>query len=284
VLATAATVAAVAVLSGGPGTTDAGPGFSDRTTATGKPSTDAGTGDRVAVPVYFVGGTSHGPRLFSEHHTDSGSPRVAALQQAVDGSAEDPDYRSFWPAGTRVEAVRVDESKPGSPVVVELGGADLADRPAGVSPAQAELSVQQLLWTLRAGTGQPASVEIRVAGRPTSTLLGVPTGRQLTARSADAALAQVQVTSPADGATVHSPFTVDGKAAAFEANVQWELKQGATVVRRGFTTAEECCTLSPFSFTVQAPPGSYTLVVHDEDVSGGEGLPPWQDTKQITVE
>ena len=35
-----------------------------------------------------------------------------------------------------------------------------------------------------------------------------------------------------------SPFTVTGKAAAFEGNVQWELKQGATVVRRGFTTAE----------------------------------------------
>ena len=97
-------------------------------------------------------------------------------------------------------------------------------------------------------------------------------------------LAQVQIASPADGAAVDaSPFTVTGRAAAFEANVQWELMQGDTVVKRGFTTAEECCTLAPYSFEVTAPPGTYTLVVHDEDPSGGEGLAPWQDTKEITV-
>jgi hypothetical protein len=88
--------------------------------------------------------------------------------------------------------------------------------------------------------------------------------------------------SPADGATVSSPFAVSGKATAFEGNVQWELKQGATVVRRGFTTAEVCCTLSPYSFKVSAPPGTYTLVVHDEDV--GEGPPPAHDTVQVTVQ
>jgi hypothetical protein len=97
-------------------------------------------------------------------------------------------------------------------------------------------------------------------------------------------LASVSIGSPTDGATVHSPFTVEGRAAAFEANVQWELKQGDTVVRKGFTTAEECCTLAPYSFAVDAPPGTYTLVVHDEDASGGEGLPPAEDTKDVVVE
>ena len=65
--------------------------------------------------------------------------------------------------------------------------------------------------------------------------------------------------------------------------MQWELMQGDTVVKRGFTTAEECCTLAPYSFEVTAPARHYTLVVHDEDPSGGEGLAPWQDTKEITV-
>ena len=41
--------------------------------------------------------------------------------------------------------------------------------------------------------------------------------------------------------------------------------------------------MSPYSFTVDAPPGSYTLVVHDTDPSGGEGLAPWRDTKDVTV-
>jgi hypothetical protein len=56
------------------------------------------------------------------------------------------------------------------------------------------------------------------------------------------------------------------------------------VVKQGFTTAEECCTLSPYSFEVTAPPGSYTLVVHDEDASGGaEGAGQVEDTKRIVV-
>jgi hypothetical protein len=96
-------------------------------------------------------------------------------------------------------------------------------------------------------------------------------------------LAQVWVTSPSDGSTVHSPFTVEGVAASFEANVQWELRQGDVVVTRGYTTGQQCCTMAPYSFQVTAPPGEYTLVVHDEDASGEhpEGL--WQDTKRVIV-
>jgi hypothetical protein len=94
--------------------------------------------------------------------------------------------------------------------------------------------------------------------------------------------AKLFISTPAGGATVSSPFTVSGKAAAYEGNVQWELEQGSTVVRRGFTTTKVCCTLSPYSFTVEAPPGTYTLVVHDEDV--GEGPPPARDAVQVTVQ
>jgi hypothetical protein len=65
--------------------------------------------------------------------------------------------------------------------------------------------------------------------------------------------------------------------------VVWELKQGSTVVKHGFTTAQECCTLSPYSFQVTAPAGDYTLVVHDTDESGA-GRPVDEDTREITVE
>ena len=38
---------------------------------------------------------------------------------------------------------------------------------------------------------------------------------------------------------------------------------------------------SPYSFAVTAPPGTYTLVVHDTDESGGGKVN--QDTKEVTV-
>jgi hypothetical protein len=63
----------------------------------------------------------------------------------------------------------------------------------------------------------------------------------------------------------------------------WQLRRGEEVFREGYTTAAECCTLSPYSFTVSAPPGTYTLVVQDTDVSDGEGVGVSEDTKEITV-
>lgn len=282
VLATAATIAAIAVLvNGGPGTTNADPGPA---------ATDRSTGvfdDSVLAPVYFVGTSGrHGPRLFEERQTfPDGEDHVAILQRAVDGAADDPDYGTSWPAGTTVTSVDPGPDRPTGTVVVDLTGAALADRPDGVTAEEALRSVQQLVWTVRTFAYAQSPVEILVDGRPTSSLLGIRVGSPVAAGSADDVLAQVQVTTPTDGATVSNPITVEGRAASFEANVQWELMQGDTVVKRGFTTAEECCTLSPFSFPIEAPPpGTYTLVVHDEDASGGEGLPPWEDTKEITVE
>ena len=99
-----------------------------------------------------------------------------------------------------------------------------------------------------------------------------------------AAAGTVKVTTPTEGAKVPTQFEVTGQAATFEANVVWELKQGEKTVRHGFTTARECCTLSPYKFSVNATPGDYTLVVHDTDESDGEGVGTSQDTKNITVQ
>jgi hypothetical protein len=151
-----------------------------------------------------------------------------------------------------------------------------------MSAADAELAVQQAIYTAQAAVGK-GQVPVRLVIEGDSThVLGIPAENPFTAGDPDA-LALVQVDSPSNGATVSSPFTVTGRANAFEANVAWELKQGDTVVEHGFTTAQECCTLAPYSFKVTAPPGSYTLVVHDTDESG-EGHPVNEDTKEITVQ
>lgn len=293
VLATAATIAAVAVLGGGPGTTDAAPGPATQPapgteTPQQKPddtATTAGAGaEPVTVAVYYVGDTGHGPRLFKElHRVTTDNPALAAARLAVEGTPDDPDYRSLWPAGTRVENVSLDGSGADGTAGIGLTGTDLARRPRDLTDREATLALQQVVYSVDDAIKAKVGFDWYLDGTREQSPLGQQPPRAAGAMSAEDTLAQVLVATPADGAVVDSPFTVTGEAAAFEANVQWELEQDGAVVQRGFTTAEECCTLSPYSFTVQAPPGTYTLVVHDEDPSGGEGLPPWQDTKQVTV-
>ncbi len=276
VLATAATIAAVAVLADGPGTTAARPGVATQPTG---PASTATERPGRSVTVYFVGRTSHGARLFPESYPEVDEVSVdQAVERSVTGSADDPDYGSLWPRGTTLQRAQLQ----GGVLSVDLSG-DVTERPSGMSEADAELALQQVVRTAQNATGSSLPVLFLLDGYPTPMLLGQATDRPVPT-SSDDLLAQVQVASPTDGARVTSPFTVTGSAAAFEANVQWELMQGDTVVKRGFTTAEECCTLSPYSFEVTAEPGTYTLVVHDEDASGGEGVPPWRDTKEITVE
>ncbi len=123
--------------------------------------------------------------------------------------------------------------------------------------------------------------EVHRARRACRQVLGVDTTRPVQRAGADSVLAPVLDHRPAEGATVPTQFQVTGQASTFEANVVWELKQGDRVVRNGFTTATECCTLSPYTFTVTAAPGDYTLVVHDTDESDGEGVGTSEDTKRV---
>jgi hypothetical protein len=247
--------------------------------ATGSPSTQPAV-PGAALPVYYVGDTTHGPRLYREFHAARGTNLEAeAVKDAVAGSPADPDYTSLWPRGADVQTVQ----KSGELIVVDLKGASLLhDRPAGMTPEQARLSVQQVIYTAQAGFQDRAPVQLLLDGRKSDAVLGVPTSEPLAQAAPEDVLAQVWIIDPGQDARVSSGFTVSGLAAAFEANVQWELKQGDKTVKDGFTTARECCTMSPYSFTVDAPPGDYTLVVHD-DASGGEGPGPWQDTKDISI-
>ncbi len=273
VVATAATVAAVVTLAQGLGSPAGGPPTvtEDRSTAASGPD----------VLVYFVGATPSGPRLFAERHPAPSRALAldAAVTEAVVGSAADVDYHSPWPSGTTMERAQLSDGV----LSVDLSG-PVAGRPSGTTPDEAAMALQQLVFTAQAAVGEQLPVTFLLDGRPTATLLGEPTSRPVPAAPADDTLSSVSVTVPGEGATVARRFTVSGRAAAFEANVQWELVRDGVVVKRGFATAAECCTLSPYSFTVQAPPGSYLLRVHDEDPSGGEGIAPTQDTKHITVQ
>lgn len=306
VVATAATIAAVTVLSddespvAGPD-----PDFAATGSATPEPSEHASeppsstpspaaaassqapapTSSMETVPVYYTGDTTRGPRLYREFHrteVTDGDTLDAALSEAVATSPDDPDYRTDWPAGTNAQG-----SFDGETITVTLGGdpeVPLRGRPGGMSAAQAQMAVEQLVYTAQAAVQERAPVQFLLFGERTDTLLGVPVSEPLAQGDAIDVLAQVWIIDPGEGAEVEPTFKVSGLAAAFEANVQWELMKGDQEIRRGFTTAEECCTMAPYEFTVRnVPAGRYTLVVHDSDPSAGEGPGPWTDTKNVTV-
>ena len=309
VVATAATVTAVAVVGNGGGTSsvpEPGPAASSVTTEDTPTEQDSPTTEESsappsqepvpiesAVPVYYVGDTGQGPRLYREFHPGIGGAQLdQALVDAVGRTPDDPDYRTVWPAGTEVSGSFDGIGDDGliGIAVTSPTGASLRDRPSGMSPDEAEMAVQQLVYTAQAAVQSSAPVEFRLDGDRTDQLLGVPTAEPLARGAQESTLAQVWILGPVEGAEVQTGFEVTGIGAFFEANVVWELHDGsaggkvvASSAGSGPVTAEECCTMAPFSFTVEAPPGRYTLVVRDEDVSGGEGPPPFEDSKQLTV-
>jgi hypothetical protein len=250
---------------------------------TGTTTSEPAPGER-AIPVYFVGDTPHGKKLFREFQAQQACDSADCLLKAstvtaLSGDPVDPDYVAPWPSGTGLRNVSYD----GDVLTIDLVG-DLHDRPAAMSEADAGLAIQQLLFSAQAGLGKGrVPVQLLLDGKHTDTILGQPASEPLAADNPDHVEALVQVDNPADGATVSQTFTVTGRAATFEANVVWELKQDGKTVTKGFTTAQECCTLAPYSFDVTADPGTYTLVVHDTDESG-QDRPVNQDTKEITVQ
>jgi hypothetical protein len=244
-------------------------------------------GEEATVPVYYLGDTPAGPALYREFlrtKTPDG-PVPAAVTAALDTSPSDPDYRSPW-ADLPFD---VDESGSGSGpnglTVALSADAPWQQRPSGMNGDEAAMAVAQLVWTATAAAQEDTAVRFEVNGSATDRLLGVSVAGGASRADAMQTLAPVWVTSPQDGQTVAGTFTVEGQGAFFEANVSWQLLDASgEVVRDGFATARECCTLSPYTFQVKGvAPGDYTLRVYSADESGGEGPGEPEDTKRLTV-
>ena len=97
--------------------------------------------------------------------------------------------------------------------------------------------------------------EFTVDGQPADELLGVATIDSRAPASDDSVLSTVSIESPRRARRCRPVQRRGSARSTFEANVVWELKQGDKTVRNGFTTAQECCTLSPYSFTVDRSAG-----------------------------
>ena len=247
------------------------------------PTSDDGSAGTVAAPVYFVGNTPLGKRLYREFRQVPGdNPLEAAAALLVAGDALDPDYSTLLP-DLPISSV-TDE---GGTIVVDLA-ADAVTDDKTISPDDAVVAVQSLVYTLQGAAENRDPVQVRVGGVPTP-LFGQPTDAGVEAADELDVLALVNVTEPATDATVSGSFTASGVASSFEATVPWELRDDSdTVVLDGFATAEGWADkLYPWETEVDlsgVAPGSYTFAARTDDPSDGEGPGPFEDTKTITVE
>jgi hypothetical protein len=270
------------------------------TSGTGDPSPPVSTapettspGTPVAienVPVYYVTEVADGSLRLAREFRDVEAPDgpvVAAVKTMLAEPPHDPDYEALWSAATDVKSVHVDDD------VIEVDLTGSADY-TGVTDDVALLATQELVYTVTAALADSSpggdgarAVRVLLDGEPIDKVWGNVDVSEPVERAPQVDVRQlVQINNPGEGAAVGRSFTVDGDAAVFEATVQWQILDDAgNEVQGGFTTAKTCCEFSPFEFSVELEPGTYTVLVSESDPSGGaEGRPPMSDSRTFTVE
>ncbi len=290
--ATAAVIGGFALVNGQEQSADPDP--ADLPSATSSPTSSAPSPEPTeatetpvedfTVAVYYLGDTPQGPRLFREFRKAAGvTSLAAALDAATAQTPLDPDYRTPWPAGI-VAATAFDEV-----IDITLADASVRERPAGMSRAEAEIAVEQLIYTAQAAVQERAPVQFRLAGNPIDQVYGVPTSEPLAQGKPLEVLSLVNITAPEEGATVSGTLDASGVANSFEANVPWQILQGDRVALSGFAMADGAFEdkLFPWQVSIDLsdlPPGTYTFRATTDDPSDGEGPGPFVDTKTITVQ
>jgi hypothetical protein len=266
--------------------TQATDGGSDASPGDGGEGGDGGggSGDTTTVPVYFVGDTPQGPRLYREFRKVSADDALdAALTLAASGDALDPDYRTLLPAGT-FSGSTYDEG-----ASVHLPDDSWTRLPSGLSETEALLAVQQLVYTAQGVLQQRMPISFTDSSGASTQIFGIASEDAFSAADPIRTLALMSVTSPESGQTV-SGGTLDasGVGSSFEATVPWEIQDaGGDTVLHGSTTADGWMDkLYPWSAHIDISgldAGSYTFVASTDDPSGGEGGGPTVDTKEFTV-
>lgn len=283
-LVAASVVTALALSTGGtPRNGDPGPAEPAPTSATELPDAVA-----RAVPVYFVGDTPDGPRLYREFQSGDGpeSAETFALDAALSGASLDPDYRSLWPDGASAGGYSMHDQL----ITVSLTG-DLHDRPAGMSEQEAQLAMEQVVRTAQGVFGHgKVPVQFELNYERTDQVLGIPTSEPLATGSDLDVLAHVSLSDPSDGATVDNddPFTVKGLGNSFEGNIVTQIQRLEGVVEIVKEKPAIAGTyedrLFPFEVTfdlTDVPPGDYLVVSRTDDPSGEARF--HTDSRRITI-
>lgn len=292
VLATAAVITTIAFATNQDSPSVDEPGPIDTPTSAVEPTPTTPTEpapETMTVAGYYLGDTPAGPRLYREFTQVAADNPLDAAILALEQVPADPDYRTPWPAGS-FSGAGFDGIGDDGVVSVVLADASLHDRPAGMSQAEAEAAVQQVVYTMQAAMKGRMGVQFYYDHNPIDTVLGVPTSEPLANASPLDTLSHVSISDPAEGTTVSGSFHALGVANSFEANVGWQIRQGDATVRGGSFMADGWMgdRLFPWEGTVDVSgldPGTYTFIVTEDDPSGGEeGDGPDTDTRTIVVE
>jgi hypothetical protein len=258
------------------------------------PSEGETAGDTVAVPAYYAGETPRGLGLYREFvYAPASSRLLGAARAAATGDPKDPDYRTLWPASTTISGVSFDGTGSDGQITIDIAGTALHDRPADMSQREAELAIEQLIYSTQgaAGAGR-VPVQFFLDGKHTDTVLGVPTSEPLANAPILETLSLMNLTNPAEGDAVSGDtLEVTGVANSFEANVIVKLQrfEGTHVVFQKPLTASGWMgeKLFPFSGSfdiADVPAGKYILTASTDDPSGGaEGNGPYVDSKVIEI-
>ena len=244
-------------------------------------SEGAGT---TTVPVYFVGDTPQGKRLYREFRkVESDNPAVEALALMTAGDALDPDYGTLFPSGS-FTSVDVGADK----ITVGLPDESWTQPQDGMSDDEARLATQQAVYTLQGIAQKRLPLAFTLDGEPADLfgLAGEPSNDpEIDVR------ALVNVTTPEEGATVSGTFTASGVSSSFEATTAWEIHEGGAdgkVVAQGSAMADGWMDkLYPWETDIDVsdlPAGDYTFVAKTDDPTSGEGPGPMVDTKSITIQ
>jgi hypothetical protein len=246
------------------------------------PGPSTGAGRSVPIPVYYVGQAPRGPVLYREFRpagpgsdTPAGRVRAAVALMLTAGSAADPDYATYWPAGIAVRDARVD----GGTVTVDLTG--VTDAAPG-DPERTARSVDQLVYTATAASDTDL-LRVLVDGRTVPALWGVPVGAALGRRPAVDVQAPLWLIEPAQGATVGGAVPVHVAGIVFEATARLRVRdaRGVVVADRTLTLSAGPPQVGEVRVSVTLPPGRYTFEVFA--VSAADGSEQFRDDHQVTV-
>ncbi len=250
---------------------------------TTKPSSTTSP-EGTTVPVYYVGDGPDGtPRLLREFHRVDGDPLLEAARLVAGGTPDDPDYRTLWP---QVEVTSVQATD--GVLLVTVPSDAFTEAPDGMSARDARLAVQQLVYTLQGVQQERVPVQVQREGG--AALFGVATDAPFEAASALETLNLVNITSPAEGATVTgASLAVTGVSNSFEASGPCRILRGDEELATAGYQAEGWMDDKLFPFEATLPldgiTGEVTLQCETDDPSGGtEGDGPAVDTKTITVQ
>jgi Immunoglobulin-like domain of bacterial spore germination/Sporulation and spore germination len=237
--------------------------------------------------------------LFRESATWPSSPQHTFVKDAVSAMlatpAQDPDYTSYWPAGTTLLSANI---VGGTTAVVNLSSA-ASDGPAN----EAAISAQQMLYTIIAAAPKIDTLQLQIAGVPVTSLWGTPLNPTATASAGEVAGAaasgsaaasvtplpawqvwgHVWITAPAENATVASSVEIAGEASVVEGTVNWQLLRNGGLLKQGSVNATMGAPgRGTWSVTVSGlAPGPYQVKAFE--VSAKDGSITYEDDKLFTV-